>query len=369
MPRVLFLASDLGASAPATFLTTLIPTLGTEFTFAVVDLDGKATPGVLDLLQAHGVPVWSAPMRSWADVRGLREVRRCLAAFAPDVLHTLGGTATAAGGLFTLPGLRLPASVRRVVSGADRADASAGWLIRRFCRSAVALAPTHAESERYRVAGIVCRDMIVVPPAVVPASALPEAAEFRRSLGLPAESRLIFAAGRFDSTAALKSAVWAFDVVKYVAADIYLVLVGDGPERERLARFAQALGFDDHRVRFLGLRDDLPALLNLAELVWVTHEQGGVPIALEAMAAGKPVVAQRTPDLAEIVQHGVTGILTTVGDKVQLAAAANGFLEDPIKAQAFGDAGRRRAAEVFSIVPHAKRVALVYHGLASVASE
>jgi len=369
MPRILFLASEVESTAPAKFLTTIVPELRREFTLAAIDLRGRASSAVLQTLADLEVPVWSAPVNGWADIRGLREVRRCVKEFEPDVIHTLGGRAAVVGGLLTLPRVGIASTVRWVVSGADRAAVGSGWLVRRLCRRAVCLMPTAAEAERYRAAGITPQASIVVSPAVAVAPPAPNASAFRAEHGLPPEARLIFAAGRFDSVSSLKSAVWAFDVVKYVASDICLILVGDGPERERLARFAEALGFDDHRVRFLGRRDDLPALLNLAELVWVTHEQGGASVALEAMAAGKPVIAQRTSDLAEIVVDGVTGTLVTLGDKVQIASAANLLLENPSLAQAYGEAGRVRAAERFSAKLPAKRVALIYHGIACNASD
>ncbi len=191
----------------------------------------------------------------------------------------------------------------------------------------------------------------------------PEPTAFRRSLDIPEAARLVMAAGSFDTDAGMKTAVWAFDVLKYAAPDLHLVLIGDGPERERLSRFAKALGFDDFRVRFTGARQDASALLGLAEIVWVTHSRGGVELALAAMAAGRPVIAARTPDLAEVIEDGVMGRLVDATDRVRLAAITNELLEKPELAHSLATAGQRRVVEQFPASEVGKRFADVYRGV------
>jgi len=364
MPRVLFVASDLGASGPARLVSLLAPALPRpRFEVAVVDLTGGASDVLLGALQAAGVPCYHAALRRLTDLRGLRNLHRVVSAFASDVIHVGGPKAAWALSLMSSAGTIPFAKV--VASGLDAPrHGLAAWSHRTLtARVARFVAPTQAEAARYRANGVLAGRVTVIPPGVAACGPPPDGAAFRATLDIPAGARLVVAAGRFDRVAGLKSAVWAFDVVKYVAPDLYLVLVGDGTERERLGRFAKALGFDDDRVRFAGLRSDLPAVLGLADLVWVTHERGGVNVALEAMAAGTPVVAFRTPDLAEVVVEGVTGRLVAPGDRVRLAAVANELLEAPDAARAAGEAGRRRAAEHFGVAAMASGFATLYDEL------
>ena len=362
MPRVLYVASDLGSSGPAKLISLLAPALPRpQFEAAVVDLSGGASATMVHTLREAGVPCYDAALRGVTDLRGLRNLRRVVKAFAPDVIHVGGPKAAYAMGLLWTASLwsRFPPIV---ASGLDAPTQRLHDIVARL------VAPVAAEAMRCLNNGVPVELLKIIDPAVAAGGPTPDGAAFRASLGILPSARLVIAAGRFDTVAGLKSAVWAFDVVKYVAPDLHLVLVGDGPERDRLERFAKALGFDDYRVHFVGVRDDVPALLSLAELVWVTHDRGGVNVALEAMAAGKLVVAfgnadPAVSDLAEILVEGVTGRFVPYGDRVRLAAISNELLEAPEVARALGEAGRRRAVEHFGVPAMAARYAALYNGL------
>jgi glycosyltransferase involved in cell wall biosynthesis len=311
-------------------------------------------------------------------------LRRWLALAAEaDVVHAYGPAAVRAGYLLSHfprlagpPGRQqfaaagadgLPDRLKLVAAGADRPGTGLpGWLTRRALRAADrVVAATHVEVAQYRALGVQAEHIEVIPPGVPPAPSPPNPTEFRRSLDIPAGARLVIAAGGFNRTAGMRSAVWAFDVIRYTTPDVYLVLVGDGPERKRTERFARGLAFDDYRVRFAGARSDVPALLGLAEVVLVTHSRGGANLALEAMAAGRPVVAARTPDLAEVVEDGVTGRLVPPEDRVGMAAATRELLSDPSLAARFGEAGRARVAERHSVAEMTDRYSLLYKRMLS----
>ena len=252
-----------------------------------------------------------------------------------------------------------------VASGADRpGNGARGWLARRGLSAAARVtARTPAEADRYKALGV--SRVVVIPPGVGPAAPPADPAALRAELGVPPAARLVVAAGRFDAAAGLRTAVWAFDVLKYVGQDVFLLLVGDGPERGREERFARAVGFDDYRVRFAGSRADVPAVLALAAVVWLTHDRGGVQTALEAMAAGVPVVGVDTPDLGSVVADGVSGRLAPAGDRVRLAAVTQELLDRPADARRLGDAGRDRAGREFPAGRMVERYAAVYDDLSA----
>lgn len=362
-PGLLFVADDLAPDGPGGMLARVAPAVAGRFRASVGVLDRAAGP-VADELTAAGLPPVSLPVRGPLDLAGLRQVRNQAAAFDPDLFHAIGPTACQVAALLRLPAVGLRRRPRLVVSGLPDCD---GLLSRRAVQAADrVLVETQADADRMLSAGVPAGRVTVIPPGIPPPSAGLDPLDFRKSLGIPPAGRLIVAAGRFDPAADLKSAVWAFDVVKYVTPDVYLVLVGDGPERGRVERFAQALGFDDYRVRFTGTRPDVLSILALAEVVWVTHRRGGTSTAAHALAAGRPVVAVRTPELAEVLTDRVSGRLVPPGDRVQLAAVTHELLEQPAAAASLGAAGRTAVLDRFSGGRLADAYTAVYHDLAGI---
>jgi glycosyltransferase involved in cell wall biosynthesis len=115
-------------------------------------------------------------------------------------------------------------------------------------------------------------------------------------------------------------------------------------EREADAR---ALGIET-RVRFLGVRRDVPALLAAADLlVHPSLEEGFCNALLEAMAASRPVVATDVGGNREAVIDGETGLLVPPSDAARLAAAILTVLQQPDRGAAWGRAGRRRVVDRF----------------------
>lgn len=128
-------------------------------------------------------------------------------------------------------------------------------------------------------------------------------------------------------------------VVRHVP-DARLQLVGDGPLREPLERFARQLRVH-YCVDFLGHCDDVPAVLASSDVSafpsWSEAFPNGL---LEAMAAGLPVVATATGGMVELVDHGRSGLLVQPGDARALAAAIVDLMEQPALADALGRAAR-----------------------------
>ncbi len=130
--------------------------------------------------------------------------------------------------------------------------------------------------------------------------------------------------------------------------DVEFWIVGDGPCREALVRLATATGALPH-VRFLGHRDDVPAILSESDLFVLPSESEASPnVIFEAMAAGLPVVASRVGGIPELVTDGETGHLVRPGDPEALALALLDLLDHPDRVAAFGRAGRTRIARDYS---------------------
>jgi len=132
------------------------------------------------------------------------------------------------------------------------------------------------------------------------------------------------------------------------AAGIHLWLAGDGPERAALERRARQAGVES-RVRFLGWRDDVPALLAACDFLVVPsrHEPLGNTI-VEAWAAKRPVIASETAGPKELIVADETGLLVPPDDPRALALALDRMAEDADLRRSLAAAGRARYAAEFS---------------------
>jgi len=127
------------------------------------------------------------------------------------------------------------------------------------------------------------------------------------------------------------------------------LLVGDGPARDRLRSLAEELGLPG-QVMFAGMRDDVASVLPMMDIFVCPSLYEGFGIAIvEAMAAGRPVVASAVGGIPEIVVHEDTGLLVPPGDAAALAGALATLLNHPEQARAMGARGLARAREKFSI--------------------
>jgi len=143
----------------------------------------------------------------------------------------------------------------------------------------------------------------------------------------------------------------------------HAVIAGGGDLEEYLRDLALEMGVSA-RVHVLGPRRDVPALMHAVDVfampsIW----EGFGLVLLEAMAAGRPIVASRVATIPEVVVDGETGLLVPPGDPVALAEALALLAHDPPRAKAFGEAGRQRLRGQFSIDKMVGDTELLYREL------
>ncbi|HTM46915.1 MAG TPA: glycosyltransferase, partial [Polyangiaceae bacterium] len=133
--------------------------------------------------------------------------------------------------------------------------------------------------------------------------------EMRRSLGIAETAWVVGTVGRL---APEKNQALLIDAMApLLGPDRELVIVGDGPERKALERRIAALPQRRH-VHLLGARDDVEHILPAFDAFALTSHTEGLPlVVLEAMATGLPVISTAVGGIPDIIQHGVTGLLTT----------------------------------------------------------
>jgi glycosyltransferase involved in cell wall biosynthesis len=171
-------------------------------------------------------------------------------------------------------------------------------------------------------------------------------------LDLPHGAVVLLAISRLVPQKGLDVAVRALARVREQEPRAVLVVLGEGPERERLA---------GDGVYLPGRVGDVAAWLDRAELLVHPARWEGFGLALlEAMLAGKPVVATRVSSIPEIVVDGETGRLVAPDDDEALAVAILRLLRDPTEAQRLGEAGLARARSEFSVQLMSRRTLAVY---------
>jgi glycosyltransferase involved in cell wall biosynthesis len=167
--------------------------------------------------------------------------------------------------------------------------------------------------------------------------------EARSALGLPANGPLVGIVGRIAPIKDHETFLRAAAIVARDHADATFVVAGDGPDRARVESVARRLLSD--RVTFLGWVHDLPGLYAALDAVVLTSRNEGTPVALiEAMAAGRPVVATRVGGVSDVIEDGRTGLMAPAADAAAVAASISSILEAPNLARNLVRRGREASA-------------------------
>jgi len=240
----------------------------------------------------------------------------------------------------TLPSGNL---LRRMMSWADRIVAVSEAIRTQF----VALAP-NAQQKMTVIYNGVDTERFALRRA---------AQETRRALGLAQDARVVGTVSRLSPEKGIEFFIAAANALARDAIDVRFLIVGDGPERARLEKIAKGA------VIFLGQRDEIPELLHAMDVfVLPSLAEGFGMAAAEAMACGLPVIASDVGGLREIVAPNETGILVPPREANALANAILELLHDENKRRAFGERGRARVEQNFTLAHQAQQLQIVLEG-------
>jgi glycosyltransferase involved in cell wall biosynthesis len=322
--RVLFLSTSMGMGGADRQLLSAAQELrarGNEV--LIVSLTPLGPMGLQG--KAMGLQMESLEMRrGFPDPRGLLRLRRLVRAWRPDVLHSHMVHAN-----LMARALRLVVALPVLVSTIHNIyEGGRPWMIAYRLTNRLVDAMTiisQAAADRFINEGIVPKQLLrVVPNGVdidllqdVPAGARDA---HRRALGL--EREFVWAAvGRFETAKDYPNLLRAFAEVLERHPRAVLVLIGQGSLQRETETLAQDLGLRD-RVKFLGVRNDVPELMSAADGYVMSSAWEGMPmVLLEAAAAGLPIVATRVGGNQEVVRDGESGFLVPPGAPDQLAMA------------------------------------------------
>ena len=302
-----------------------------------------------------------SPKTVWQAMRLARYVRRNLI----QIVHSYGFYPN----VFAVPAARLAGASIVVASIRDTGDALTP-LQRRVQKMVCRLADcvlVNAEAIRERLIGegydpgkiAVIRNGITLSRF----AREQRGATLRQELGVPLSAPLVIVFSRLNQLKGVQYFLEAAITLAGRFPDARFLVVGDGADRKELEEQAGRWGLGQRTV-FTGFRGDIPELLSQAAVsVLPSLSEGLSNSLLESMAAGVPVVATSVGGNPEVIKDGVTGLLVPPRDAVALAAAIGHLLEDKELAASFGEAGRRRVAELFSVERSVRETEYLYERL------
>ena len=347
--RVVHVHRIAGIGGSERHLLTLLPALtgaGIDAAFVGLDSDGDPDSFYAEL-ERVGVP--------FRRVTAVRRLRRALSSFEPDLVHTHLVHADVYGAVAAgrTPLVSTKHNDDPFRTGAFRFVERA---LGRRTRAVICITEALARFTADRV-GIPREKISVIhygldePPPAWSTDAPP---------ALPEDTRLLLSLGRLVPQKGHDVSLRAFAQVREEHPDTKLAILGEGPERERLAALGRELGLGESLL-LPGRAGDVAAWLAQAELLLhAARWEGFGLVLLEAMLAARPVVATRVSSIPEIVADGETGLLTAPDDPEALAAALGRVLADPAFGRQLGEAGHARARSEFSVARMANATADVY---------
>jgi glycosyltransferase involved in cell wall biosynthesis len=315
-------------------------------------------------LLSQGVPVHLIRKRFKADLMAYLRLKNTLAQLKPDIVHTWLFAANSYGRQIA-HSLGVPV----IVAGERCVDpwkkSWHGWVDRYLMKKTDCIATnSRAIQDFYAGRGLPSDRFQIIPNAVLPSTAEPmDKQSLCQRLGLPYRKYIVGAIGRLWVQKGYPDLVWAAELLRVAIKDVWFLIIGDGPERERLMELRDQYRSDDV-VRFAGHRRDSQELLTAFDLLWNgSLYEGQSNTILEAMQAGVPVIATDIPGNRELVLSGQTGYLYPPGDVGQLARLSYNLLIDEERRRRMSAEGRDRVKQYFSLENMVQQYADLYRRL------
>ena len=188
-------------------------------------------------------------------------------------------------------------------------------------------------------------------------------AETRRLLGIPSDAFTVGWIGRMTGIKRTDDVLLAFKRLRARGVDARLCLVGDGPDRDAIERRAHDLGVVRDTL-FLGYQENVAPFYAAFDAFVLPSANEGTPVtAIEALAAGRPVVATRVGGVPDVVRDGEDGFLVEAGDVEGLAERLAALAADPGLRQQMGEAGRTRVFPRYAVARLVDDVDRLYRSL------
>ncbi len=301
-------------------------------------------------LDKANVPVVEINKRGKFDLAAWFRLTSAIKKFSPHVVHTWIFAANSYGRAAALR-CKVP-----VIYGGERCvdpwkTAAHGWVDRFLAkRTTGIITNSQGVVDFYSQRGIAACRFVIIPNGVAAteASAISREEACQR-MGLDSNRFLIGTVGRLWSQKGHKDMIWSGEMVRVLHENTTLVIIGDGPDRERLEHYRDQVKAA-REVRFIGHRSDAAQLLPHFDLYWnASHYEGQSNSILEAMLAGVPVIATDIAGNRDLVQHDQTGLLFPVADVGALMKLTTRLIESKEWRQRLADNALDRVTHEFNV--------------------
>jgi glycosyltransferase involved in cell wall biosynthesis len=189
--------------------------------------------------------------------------------------------------------------------------------------------------------------------------------ETRRLMGIPPERFTVGWIGRMTAVKRTDDVLLAFRALRERGVEATLCMVGDGPDRGEVERRAHDLGIMRDTL-FLGYQEDVAPFYAAFDAMVLASGNEGTPVsAIEALAAGRPVVATRVGGVPDVVRDGEDGFLVETGAVDAITEALGRLAADPSLRQRLGESGRARVLPRYSVERLIDDVDRLYRSLLS----
>lgn len=327
--------------------------------------------GIGEQLRSQGVPVLvTAPKSHTLRYLGPLKLLRVLRTLCPDIVHTHGLQAISTVGPLAQVGLVPPWVHTFHYGNYPYSNERWMWMERVFSRRVDRLIAV-ANSQRdaiVRFLGIDVERINVVPNGVAMGTEPSDpstVAMLKQEFGIARHKKVV---GTVAVMTEQKGIGFLLDAAARIAradAAVHFLLVGGGPKEQEFRKHAESLGLTDV-VTFAGWREDIGQLLQLMDIYVMSSLWEAMPLALlEAMAAGRPIVATDVADNAIVLRDGESGLIVPPGDPESLAEAVSQLLGNAALATRMGSNAELRLRDKYSVDRMVCSYGNIYHELAA----
>jgi glycosyltransferase involved in cell wall biosynthesis len=188
----------------------------------------------------------------------------------------------------------------------------------------------------------------------------------REEFDLPRNAKIIITIGRLSREKGQKYLIMAFsELMKGGVNNLFLMIVGDGPEKKNLNDLIQRLNLAG-KIFLLGMRKDVPRLLKQTDIFVLPSLKEGLPmVLLEALALGKPVIATKVGGIPELINDGVNGMLIAPGTEKSIYDGLCYLLQDEGKVREFQNSALISVKEKYDIKSYIGKLRKFYETILS----